>query len=212
MNNTRFYDDHRQIIKGLVDGYLPDKQRGYVKWIPATEYTGSSNLFTTVEDLALWDQNFYDKSVGGPTVIEQMVTPGTLSDGSKLEYAHGLIILTYKGLKTVIHSGGTLGYQGTLHRFPDQRFSVALLCNVRGNNPDALARRVADIYLADQFKQSTASQVSPTVAPADPVKVSAKELTIVAGLYLNPVTDVVRRLYVKDGKLFFSGQQVTKAS
>jgi hypothetical protein len=132
-----------------------------------------------------------------------MVAPGTLSDGSKLEYAHGLIILTYKGLKTVIHSGGTLGYQGTLHRFPDQRFSVALLCNVRGNNPDSLARRVADIYLAEHFKQPTGSQGSPTVAPANPVKVSAKELASLAGLYVNPVTDVVRRLYVKGGKLFY---------
>lgn len=203
MNNTRFYEDHRQIIKGLVDGYLPDKQRGFLKWIPATEYTGSSNLFTTVEDLALWDQNFYDKSVGGPTVIEQMVTPGTLSDGSKLEYAHGLIILTYKGLKTVIHSGGTLGYQGTLHRFPDQHFSVALLCNVRGINPDGLARRVADIYLAGQFRPPSGTQSGPAAAPADPVKVSAEELASVTGLYLNPVTDVIRRLYVKDGKLFY---------
>lgn len=203
MTSTHFYDDHRQIIKGLVDGYLPDKQRGFLKWIPATEYTGSSNLFTTVEDLALWDQNFYDKSVGGPTVIEQMVAPGTLSDGSELEYAHGLIILTYKGLKTVIHSGGTLGYQGTLHRFPDQRFSVALLCNVRGINPDGLARRVADIYLADQLKPATGAPGNPTVAPAETVKPSAKELSSVAGLYLNPVTDIVRRLYVKDGKLFY---------
>ena len=203
MSSTQFYDDHRQIIKGLVDGYLPDKQRGFVKWIPAADYAGSSNLFTTVEDLARWDQNFYDKSVGGPTVIEQMLTPGTLSDGSRLEYAHGLMVLTYKGLNTIVHSGSTLGYQGTLHRFPQQRFSVALLCNVRGNNPDGLARRVADIFLADQFKQAAQGQNSPTVAPAYPVKVSSNELSRVAGLYLNPLTDLVRRLYIKDGKLFY---------
>jgi len=187
----------------LVDGYLPDKQRGFVKWIPAADYAGSSNLYTTVEDLARWDNNFYDKNVGGSQVIEQMLTPGTLSDGSKLDYAHGLIVLTYKGLQTVIHSGSTLGYQGTLHRFPEQRFSVALLCNVRGTNPDGLARRVADVYLMDQFKTVAASQGSPIVAPADKVTVSDKELGSVAGLYLNPVNDLVRRLFVKDGKLFY---------
>ena len=203
MTSTHFYDDHRQIIKNLVDAYLPEKQRGYVKWVPASDYAGSSNLFTTVEDLARWDQNFYDRKVGGPAVVEQMLMPGTLNDGSKLDYAQGLFVLTYKGLKTVIHSGSTLGYQGTLHRFPDQRFSVALLCNVRGTNPDGLARRVADVYLVDHFKQVGSSSSTSTVAPAETVVASAKELSNVAGLYLNPTSDVMRRLYVKDGKLFY---------
>lgn len=203
MTSTHFYDDHRAIIKGLVDGYLPGKGGGFLKWMPADDHAGSSNLYTTVEDLTLWDQNFYDQRVGGPALIEQMLTPGTLNDGSKLEYAHGLLVVPYKGLKTVIHSGSTLGYQGTLHRFPDQRFSVALLCNVRGNNPDGLARRVADIYLADKFKQAAGSQGAPTDAPSDAAKVSEKELSSVAGLYLYPVTDVVRRVYVKDGKLMY---------
>ena len=203
MTNTHFYDDHRTIIKGLVDGYLPKQGGGFLKWMPSDDHAGSSNLFTTVEDLARWDQNFYDKKVGGSALIEQMLTPGTLNDGTKLEYAYGLYVTSYKGLKTIVHNGSTLGYQGTLHRFPDQHFSVALLCNVRGNNPDGLARRVADIYLADQLKQTAGSQASPTVAPPDAVKVSEKELSSVAGLYWNPVADTVRRVYVKDGKLMY---------
>ena len=204
MTNTRFCDDHTTIIKRLVDGYLPRKGGGFLKWMSADDYAGSSNLFTTVEDLARWDQNFYDKKVGGPALIEQMQTVGTLNDGSKLEYAHGLYVyvVPYRGLKTVVQGGSTLGYQGTLLRFPDQRFSVALLCNVRGNNPDALSRRVADIYLADQLKP-VASQGSLTVAPADAVKLSEKELSGVAGLYWNPANDTVRRICVKDGKLMF---------
>jgi CubicO group peptidase (beta-lactamase class C family) len=202
MTDTHFYDDHRAVIRGLVGGYLR-QEGGFLKATPADDHAGSSNLFTTVEDLARWDQNFYDKKVGGPAVIEQMLTPGTLNDGSKLEYAGGLFVTSYRGLKAVTHSGSTLGYQGTLHRFPEARFSVALLCNVRGNNPDGLARRVADIYLAAQLKQAAASQGSPTVAPPDAVKASEKELSSVAGLYLNPATDAVRRVYVKDGKLMY---------
>jgi CubicO group peptidase (beta-lactamase class C family) len=203
MTNTHFYDDHRTIIKGLVDGYLPRKGEGFLKWMPASDYIGSSNLFTTIEDLARWDQNFYDKKVAGAAVIEQMLTPGTLNDGVKLEYAGGLFITSYKGLKTVFHSGSTLGYQGTLHRFPDQHFSVTILCNVRGNNPDALARGVGDIYLGDQFKQTVVSQGEPITAPADGIKLSEKELSRVTGLYWNPVADTVRRVYMKDGKVMY---------
>jgi CubicO group peptidase (beta-lactamase class C family) len=203
MTNTHFYDDHTAIIKGLADGYLPKKGGGFLKWMPNDDHVGSSNLFTTIEDLARWDQNFYDKRIGGPALIEQMLTPGTLNDRSKLEYAHGLYVVSYKGLKAVFHNGSTLGYQGTLLRFPDQRFSVALLCNVRGNNPEALSKRIADIYLADQFKPAAGSQSSPVVAPASAIKLSEKELASVIGFYLNPATDNIRRIYIKDGKLMF---------
>jgi hypothetical protein len=171
--------------------------------MPTSDYVGSSNLFTTVEDLARWDQNFYDAKVGGPALLEQMLTPGTLNDGSKLEYAGGSYVTSYKGLKTVFHSGSTLGYQGTLHRFREQHFSVAILCNVRGNNPDVLARGVADIYLSDLLKPAAGGQGALVVAPPDAVKVSDKELAGVTGLYWNPLADNVRRVYVKDGKLMY---------
>ncbi|HEX8336250.1 MAG TPA: serine hydrolase domain-containing protein, partial [Pyrinomonadaceae bacterium] len=208
MNDTRFNDDHRAVIAKLADGYLPDKG-GFVKWMPADDHAGSSNLFTTVGDLARWDQNFYEQKVGGAAVLAQMLTPGALGDGTKLEYgggqyAGGLIVGSHRGLKTVTHAGSTLGYQGTLLRFPEQRFSVALLCNVRGNNPEGLARRVAEVYLADRFEpQAAGGQDAPPVTPESTVKLSERELSDVAGLYWNPSNDTVRRVYVKDGRLLY---------
>lgn len=203
MTSTNFYGDHRTIIKGLADGYLPGRGGVFLKWMLKDDHVGSSNLFSTVGDLARWDQNFYDQRVGGSALFEQMQTNGALNDGTKLEYALGLYVVPYRGLKTVTHNGSSLGYQGTLLRFPEQRFSVALLCNVRGNNPEALSKRVADIYLADQLKPVATNQNSPAVAPADAVKLSEKELAGVAGLYWNPSNDTVRRVYVKDGKLMY---------
>lgn len=202
MTNTLFNDDHRTIIKGLVDAYLPKEGGGFLKWMAADDHMGSDNLFTTVEDLARWDQNFYDKRVGGNAVIKQMLTPGVLKDDPTFDYAYGLNINQYRGLRMTQHAGSRLGYRAQLMRFPDQRFSVACLCNAR-ISPDTLARRVADIYLADQFKPAAEGQRRPMVAPADAPKVSEKELSGVAGLYWNPVADNVRRVYVKDGKLMY---------
>jgi hypothetical protein len=204
MTNTHFYDDHRTIIKGLADGYLPKKGGGFQKWMPADDFLGSGGMFTTVEDLAAWDKNFYDRKVGGNTLSEQMLKPGTLNDGEKLEYTFGLLNSSYKGLRIIFHNGARLGYRAELVRFPDQRFSVACLCNTRAANPDALARRVADIYLADQFKQLTDNSNNPNTVEPNVVSVSEKELSSVAGLYWNPVTDNVRRVYVKGGKLMFA--------
>jgi CubicO group peptidase (beta-lactamase class C family) len=202
MTNTIFNDDHRTTIKGLVDAYLPKEGGGFLKWMAADDHMGSDSLFTTVEDLAQWDQNFYDKRVGGNDVIEQMLKPGVLKDDPTFDNAYGLNINQYRGLRMIHHSGSRLGYRAQLMRFPDQRFSVACLCNVR-ISPDTLARRVADIYLADEFKQVAESQSSLIVAPPDAARLSEKALSDVAGLYWNSVADNIRRVYVKDGKLMY---------
>ena len=203
MTHTRFSDDHTALIPGLVDAYLPKTGGGFRKWMPRHDLVGSSNLFTTVEDLARWDQNFYDKKVGG-ALIDQMLTPGTLNDGTKLDYAFGLILSAYKGLPAVVHAGSSMGYQGTLLRFPGQHFSVAVLCNVRGLNPDGVARSVADVYLADQIKLPAPNGLGPPTVPVNPIKLSAAELSRFAGLYWNPVSDIVRTVQVKDDKLMYA--------
>ncbi|HEX8162445.1 MAG TPA: serine hydrolase domain-containing protein [Pyrinomonadaceae bacterium] len=197
-------DDHGAVIRGLAEGYLPNGDAGFLKGVPSDDFYGSGGLFTTVEDLARWDQNFYDGKVGGPAAVEQMLTPGVLNDGTKLDYAFGLNVgPPYKGLKTVFHNGSRAGYRGILQRFPEQHFSVALLCNVRIAS-DPLAARVADIYLAGELKPAAANQGSPPAPLPGAVKVTERELASVAGLYFNPTTDAVRRVYVKDGKLMYA--------
>lgn len=204
MTNTRFYDDHRSIIKGLANGYLPKEGGGFLKGMPADDLLGANNLFTTIADLARWDENFYGHKVGGNKLVEQMLMPATLNNGEKLEYAFGLFVSPYKGLRAVHHTGARLGYRAELMRFPEQRFSVACLCNTRAIGPDTMARRVADIYLADHFKATAGNPNNPINAVPNAVSISAAEMSNVAGLYWNPVTDNVRRMYVKDGQLIFA--------
>jgi CubicO group peptidase (beta-lactamase class C family) len=204
MTSTRFYDDHRSIIKGLANGYLPKEGGGFLKWMPADDLLGANNLFTTIADLARWDGNFYEPKVGGNKLVEQMLTPGTLNNGEKLEYAFGLFVSPYKGLRAVHHTGARLGYRAELIRFPGQRFSVACLCNTRAIAPDTLARRVADIYLADHFTAAAGNPNNPINAVPNAVSISAAEMSNVAGLYWNPATDNLRRMYVKDGQLMFA--------
>ena len=48
---------------------------------------GSGGLLTTVEDLVLWDRNFYTAEVGGPEVLEGMHERGILRSGDTINYA-----------------------------------------------------------------------------------------------------------------------------
>ena len=201
MTRTHFHDDHSMIVKDRTSAYQPRTGGGLKVSIPVFDTYGATSLFTTVEDMAKWDQNFVDRKVGGDAAMEQMLTPGVLNSGKKLTYAFGLSIGEYQGLKTIGHGGSDAGYRADFVRFPDQRFSVVCLCNLSTSNPSILTRRVADTYLADQFKQPP-----PQARPAAPVaasteKLTEQELASKAGLYIERKTDTKLRLEMKDGKL-----------
>ncbi|MBZ5504735.1 MAG: beta-lactamase family protein [Acidobacteriia bacterium] len=118
------------------------------------------NICTTVEDLARWDENFYQAKVGGSHAIATMEKAGLLNGGEQLRYAGGLNVTTYKGLRMIWHSG-TSNYRSEYLRFPDQHFSVVCLCNSSSSDPSDLARKVADLYLADQIRPE------PVKSPSD---------------------------------------------
>jgi hypothetical protein len=77
----------------------------------------------SVEDLFLWDQAFYTNALG-KDVMDMIQTPGTLDNGTKIEYAWGLRVFASRGLKAVEHGGAWAGFRAEILRFPDQRFSV----------------------------------------------------------------------------------------
>ena len=77
---------------------------------------------------------------------------GKLTDGRTIAYAAGLMVLHYKGLNEISHSGTTAGYNAWLGRYPDQDLSVAVLCNSSAANGTQLGHAVADIFLGDAAK------------------------------------------------------------
>lgn len=199
MISTHFHDDHSMIVKGRTSAYQPRKTGGLRISIPVFDTYGATSLFTTVEDLAKWDQNFVDKKIGGEAGINQMLTTGTLNSGEPLKYAFGLSIGEYRGLKTVGHGGADAGYRADFLRFPEQRFSVVCLCNLSTSNPGTLTRKIADIYLADFFKVPAPSPAGLSSTGA--YKATEQELQRKAGLYRDPLTNGTLKLEFKDGKL-----------
>jgi CubicO group peptidase (beta-lactamase class C family) len=208
MARTVFNDDHTRIIKGRAYGYAPVRAGGFRLANVNNDLVGAGGLWTSVEDLLLWDENFYTAKVGGPDFIRQMLTPGALSDGEKLNYAFGLNVGEFRGLRFVAHGGGLAGYRAELVRFPEQKFSIACLCNSANADPNTYAKQIVEIYLADRVKpreQGGPAAVSASPQPvAGEVKLSEQELSAVAGVYLERATETARRVYARDGKLYYS--------
>jgi CubicO group peptidase (beta-lactamase class C family) len=161
MKNTIIAKTHGQIVQNRAYGYwTKDGHRPFTLGMPNLDVTGPTNLLTTVEDLALWDRNFDDKTVGGDFALSQMRAPATLANGKPAEleegvgYGLGVKITRYRNLSVVEHDGRDAGYRSHLMRFPDQHFAVACLCNLAlpdDRLPGDLAREIADVVLADQL-------------------------------------------------------------
>ncbi|MFQ5628604.1 MAG: serine hydrolase domain-containing protein, partial [bacterium] len=74
MKNTHFHDNNKHIIKKRAYGYAPGKIGGFDQLIMRFDLVGSGGLYTCVEDLYLWDQNFYHNKLGkgGQEIIDLM--------------------------------------------------------------------------------------------------------------------------------------------
>ncbi len=159
MTSTQVRDDHSTPLPGAATGYSTSAS-GFSVNMSKWEQTGDGAVHTTVEDLLRWDNNFYKPTVGGQRLLDELHRTGTLNDDSALTYASGLIVSQFRGLKSVSHGGSWAGYRAELVRFPDEKFSVATLCNIADANPSALARSVASIYLADKMQPASATFVA----------------------------------------------------
>jgi CubicO group peptidase (beta-lactamase class C family) len=200
MANTHFHDDHTEIVKGRAIGYSPREQGGYRICMTSLDMVGDGSLFTTVEDLFLWDQNFYhnELGIGNVDLLQLVQTPGVKNNGEVLEYAFGLEIKDYKGLRLVCHSGAFVGYRAEMMRFPEQRFSVICLANLSSIDPSKLARKVSDLYLANLLGEEAILAEAQT---EHPVVVAESELVGKAGLYWNAALDMMLEISVETGKL-----------
>jgi CubicO group peptidase (beta-lactamase class C family) len=220
MTRSHFHDDHTKIVKNRASGYAPKKGGGYVISMTTLPMIGDGGVFTCVEDLLLWDLNFYDNRLGksGQALIEKIQAPGILNNGKKLDYAFGLGIGEYKGLTMVSHGGAFVGFRADMIRFPEQQFSVICLANLNTFNPSNMARSVADIYLAELFTEKTEKKKRPEPkrprsiesSEAD-FKPTPEELKNYVGKYYSKELDAAYFLRLKKGKLFLHHENPHKS-
>lgn len=182
MTNTRFQRDMSDIIKNRATGYVPDGQGGYKISMTPLELIGDGGIYSTIDDLKKWDDAYYNSKVFSKNFWTAMTTTGQLNNGDKLDYAAGLMIGKYKGLETISHGGAFVGFRSDMLRFPEQKFSVVVLCNRADANPSGLCLRVSDIFLEDKFIVE-APEINPASASENSAPEEAYSLQSFTGKY-----------------------------
>ena len=216
MTRSTVNDSFVKIIPARALGYYDDVQGNWFNAPLTDSVVGPTNVYTTVQDLARWDENFYRGQVGGRTGVERMLQPGRLSDGTELDYAFGLMVgpaHQYRGWNVVEHGGGQGGYGSWMMRFPELHLSVVVLFNHFLWDMQDYVLKVADLFVEERTTPEVA--VEQWAAPEEstaPVELSAERLEKKAGVYFDAQHAAVREVRYAGDRLQFQGYDLVPLS
>ncbi len=129
MDNTRFIGDYREIIMDRADCYKADISGDYLNCPSHKEGYGSSSLFSTLEDMIKWVQNFESRAVGDDKLWKMMLEEGILNDSTKVDYGFGLELGKRYGQRSFGHGGSWCGALSQVSYYPDLKLATILISN-----------------------------------------------------------------------------------
>jgi CubicO group peptidase (beta-lactamase class C family) len=212
MTGAYFNGDPVRTAPDHASGYSPQAS-GWRLLPEGSGYAGNAGMMSSVRDLLLWANNFADARVGTPALLARMQTATVLTGGQATQTGMGFGIGTYRSARTLRTSGGDVGTATELVLYPDQKLSVAVLCNmdsaVMGGlatvNVTDLTNGVADVFFDDVLEPRPAPAASAppgTGAPPPAVSLSTDELARKTGLYrLGSDEDHIVSVSVREGRL-----------
>ncbi len=165
------YDHHGTILKKRATGYSLTKGKMVNSvYLDMTQPYAAGSLYSTVEDLFLWNDALYSDKLLSAKSLEAMMTP------VKNDYAYGLGVQTKSGHKMISHGGGINGFSTFIARFADEKVTVAVLRNADYGSPGPgqITGNLAAIVFGEKYE-----------IPADTaeVKVDPKLYDAYAGRY-----------------------------
>ncbi len=166
---------------------------------------GGGAVFSTASDLIIWNDALTNNRLGA-LVSAKLQEPATLSNGRKLDYAHGLILSTYRGTKEIWHTGSADGYKSYLGRFPEHGISIAIMCNSGdGTDRTGFAHSIFDLIVprdggaAAKDDQPAEGEGPPPMPPA------GVDLSNRTGLFVHEQTGEMLQLRVDSGRFRIAG-------
>ena len=163
MESTHFHEDRERIVPRRAMSYGGSSEEGFRQtYLGNFDKVGAGGLYSSIEDFVAWERNFLTDEIGEGGLMELLLTRGELNSGETLDYAFALSHGEHRGLPTVGHGGSFMGFRADYVRFPEERFAVAVFCNLGSINPGGPAREVAELYLEPLMEPEPDDETDPT--------------------------------------------------
>jgi CubicO group peptidase (beta-lactamase class C family) len=128
-------------------------ERGFGRWLlndqsPLNLLYGSGGVYSTVADLARYDQAFFGNLLLPPARRAEMFKPAVLEDGTVVPYGFGWVVKTDEvtGEPVYCHSGNWLGFTAFYLHYPKDGLAVVVLANSSDVDSESLAQGTAAAF------------------------------------------------------------------
>jgi CubicO group peptidase (beta-lactamase class C family) len=155
MSNTIAYVQGKNDVPNRAFGHtLEGRSWTQTDQSPTSATLGDGGVYSSVEDLAKWDEALRRNTLLSQQEMQPALTPVKASggqvtgpDGSPAAYGFGWFLDPYRNHQRMWHYGETIGFRTTVQRFVADNLTIIILCNRADLNPSTLALQVADLYL-----------------------------------------------------------------
>jgi CubicO group peptidase (beta-lactamase class C family) len=155
MDHTLAYEKGKNEVPHRAYGHTKEKAGWQETDQSSTSAVlGDGGIYTSIDDLAKWDRALREHTLLTAAEMQPALTPvqptaanATLPQGKPVRYGFGWFLDPYMGHRRMYHDGETIGFLTTIQRFPDDKLTVIVLANRMDISPEALALKVADLYL-----------------------------------------------------------------
>ncbi|HEX8634522.1 MAG TPA: serine hydrolase [Pyrinomonadaceae bacterium] len=174
------YDHHGTLLSKRASGYQKTPT-GYINapYLDMSIPYAAGSLYSTVEDLYLWDQALYADKVVSAKSKEVMYKPFLDNYAYGWNISKVTLAQSKEVVNSVAHSGGIHGFSTLLTRYPEQKHLIVLLDNTsQGGNLGRINRDLTNILYNQPFempKQSIAEVLMKTFTERNDVAAAVKQ-------------------------------------
>ncbi|HET9906166.1 MAG TPA: serine hydrolase domain-containing protein [Anaerolineales bacterium] len=142
MNNSGY--DHND--GALATGYTGSRARWETPGdLDMSLPFAAGGLYSTIEDLYLWDQALYTERLLSQESLDRMFTSQAMLSNLGMDYGYGWFIQDVNNRRVLSHSGGIEGFATEMRRYPDDKVTIIILSNRDTTNVIAVGDQIARI-------------------------------------------------------------------
>jgi len=142
------YCDDRRLIPNRASGYeVVEGEFQHARFASMSQIYAAGAICSSASDLARWSRALSRGDIVSRDGYEAMITPGTLNDGSTIEYGFGLAVSYLDGHHRVGHVGGFLGFMSQMAHYEEEDVTIVVLTNTEGSAAANIEREIAQMVL-----------------------------------------------------------------
>jgi len=161
LEHTAFKVAIEQVFENKAHQYA-FRQGKYTKYTSLSLCIGAGGITSTAQDLLKWAKIYMDQSHPYYWLGKFLTKKCALNDGTFSDYAKGVFVNDYKGMKTIHHGGADFGLSTQLMILPEKALAIVVLINSNRMNAASFSYQIIDeMYPKEVKTKETEKQTIP---------------------------------------------------